>query len=229
MPEKSLPKDSPEKNYQKKLILKTVLLTFLVLFCAGALLYAGFWYGKRGEQVKEIPFGDEDLETDEEYQKAMQEVTDEGPSGEESPWITYKNETHGFSFQYPSTVFLEKTDGVNLPLVYLDTKLIIFPEGYGGFLTPVEINARGEKTYQQATENLSEDIFYPGTYQEEKFKPPLKGIRVSGTCQGFPCDGQEYHLIYLDGLKGLININYTPGEKFPKPLFNKILNSFRFL
>lgn len=243
----TLPKNSPNKKTassdNKKLILKTIFFTLLVLLTIGGLVYLGYLYGQKQagkpaektspspaqKQVKEVPFGDEDFETDEEYQKAMQEVTDEGPSGEESPWITYENKTHGFSFQYPSTVFIEETDGVNLPLLYLDTKLIIIPEGYGGFLTPVEINARGEKTYQEATANLSEDIFYPGTYEEEKLKSPLKGIRVSGTCQGFPCDGQEHHLIYLDGPKGLININYTPGERFPKPLFNKILNAFRFL
>ena len=242
-----VPENRP-KNFKKRLIIKTVLITFLVLVSAAGLVYAGFWYGQKQtaegakkslspkkpsqteEQVKEVPFGDEEFQNNEEYQKSMEEYEDEGCTGEDCSWITYKNEAKGFSFQYPSTVFLEKTDGVNLPLVFLDTKLIIIPEGYGGFLTPVEINVRGEKTYQEATENLSEDIFYPNTYQEEKLKTPLKGIRVSGTCQGFPCDGQEHHLIYLDGPKGLININYTPdSDRFPKSLFNKILTTFRFL
>lgn len=238
------------KLVNNKLILKIVLIILLFVFSSLVLLFFGYWYGFRkaqqtnlsktaGEQetvqekksVQEVPHGDEDLETDEEYQRALEEYDDQGCTGESCSWMTYQDEIHGFSFQYPSTVFLEKTDGYNLPLVFLDTELIIIPEAYGGFLTPVEFNHRGDETFEEVLTRIkgNEDLFYPNTFKEEEFSSPVKGIRVSGVCQSFPCDGQKHHMVFLDGPRGLININFTPTEQFTENLFDKILATVKFL
>lgn len=221
-------------------ILKIILIVFLILAVAAGLVYLGYWWGLKKsaapatktragqEQIREVPYGDENFETDEDYQRAMRELTEEGPSGEESPWLTYTNEAHGFSFQYPVSVFLEETDGVNRPLVYLDTELIIIPPAYGGQLTPVEIRVPPliDNTRVEEEAASFRQILYPDA-QEKELKPPLKGVRVSGTCQGFPCEGEEYQQIIIESSKGLIVINHLPRHNFNQALLDSILNTFK--
>jgi len=245
----NLPKTPPDKKTSspnnKKLIFSTILITLFVLLAGASLIYLGFWYGQRQakiakpeqkqektipspqskKQPKEVPYGDEDLETDQEYQKSMQEYDDEGCTGEQCSWMTYSNQTYGFSFKYPSTVFLKETDGSNLPLIYLNTSLITIPEAYGGFLTPVEIRVDQEGTLDEK-EDSDKSMYYPNTYEEKTLPSGLKGIWTKGIMQGM-YDGEEIQEVILESSNGLIILNYLPNPDFSYDLFEKILATFK--
>ena len=226
-------------NDKKNLILKTVLITFLCLGLAASLVYLGFWYGQKQAvlppskgKIKslpptEVPFGDEDLDTDAEYQRQMQELTNQGAKDETTSWTTYTNNPYGFAFKYPETVFLLETDGTHLPLVYLATYPIVIPEAYGGPLTPVEIRV-DQNTALSDQVAIAKDLYYPDTIKQVALKPPLKGVRISGTLQGM-LDGEYFEQLILDGPQGLILINYIPNDDFTPALFNQILNNCKFL
>jgi hypothetical protein len=113
----------PIKNSTQNIVLKTLLITFIVLVLAVGFVYFGYWYGNKialqkqqtstskpvqervktspSPIVKEVPFGDEDLDTDEEYQRQMQELTDESLKP-----LTQSQRVDGyhlsFTFSYPN-------------------------------------------------------------------------------------------------------------------------------
>jgi hypothetical protein len=235
-----LPPASAPKKPINETALKLILAIFSLLTITGGAVYFGYRLAKQDKATPSPPTatpsldnaarGDEFAEIDPDYQQAMREYTDQGPSGEESPWLTYTNETHQFSFQYPVTVFLEETEGTTLPLVYLDTKLIIVPPDYGSQLTPVEIRVPPlieETTVEERVENMKV-FFDEETYQEATPSAPLVGSRVSGTWQGFPFEGETFEEVILQGPRGLVIINFIGSDEFTKELFDKIIATFKF-
>lgn len=216
----------PKDNTQ---IVKVALTILLILFASFGLIFVGFWYGQQSDKQKEVSEGDEFQETDPQWKKAMQEVTPD--PNEKLPLIPYRNDTHKFSFEYPSIVFLEPTDGVKLPLVYLDTQLIVLPQAYGGFLTPVEIRVPPLITSKTVTEQVIafKNSVYKNSYQEKVLPSSLKGVWARGKCEGFPCDGEVLEEVILAGPKGLVVINFLPTETFSQNLFDQILATFQFL
>ncbi len=209
---------------------KKLLIGLLILVIVSGLGYLTYSYGIKKAGISEVPYGDEFAQTDEGYQEAMRNVEDSGPSGEDSPWLTYSSEVHGFAFDYPVTVFVEVTDGVKLPLVYMDKELIIIPDGYGGYLTPVEIRTApliGEETVAERVANLK-GSFDQETYEEKELPRHLTGVWMSGMCEGFGCGGDQMENIVLEGPNGLVSIAYLPGGKFEEDLFGRILATFRF-
>ncbi len=228
MPARKTPSVTKKQPLGKtQFFLITLFAFFLVLTTAAGLVYTGFWYGQKmtRKQVEsqEVPFGDEDLETDKEYQEAMAEYRDEGCTGETCAWMTYTNDKYGFSFQYPSTVFLEETDGETYALVYLDTNLIIVPEVYGGFLTPIEIRFESNRTVSEKLKE-AEDLFYMDTLIQNSLPQPLKGVRIKGTMQGM-YDGEELEEVFVEASGGIIVVTYLPFSSFPQDIFEKILQS----
>lgn len=226
----------PTSN-KKSLILKTVLMTLFCLIIAAGLIFLGFWYGQRQvapppspDAIKnplstEVPFGDEDLDTDLEYQQQMQQLTDQGAQDKTASWSTYSNTTYGFAFKYPPPVYLKETSGENYAHLYLSQNEIYIPEVYGGLLTPVEIHIQeGATVAEKVTEAQSN--FYPDTLISESLPPSLQGTRIKGIMQGM-YEGETLQEVFIKISKGVLTITYFSPQDFPLPLFEDILKTFR--
>lgn len=124
-----LPSNSP-------LIIKTVVITVVAVGFSLGMIYAGFMYGKKqtisknsavqkispvaptdtkstteSETVRDVPYGDENQDTDEAYQKAMREYKDEGPYG----WKEFTTKDGKYSLKYPPDwILTDKSEYVDL-------------------------------------------------------------------------------------------------------------------
>lgn len=233
-----------DPKLQGRNIYKILFLTLLFFLIGGGVLFAGYWYAKNrsgtgvkerkqmqsAKDAKEVPFGDEDFDKDPQYQKAVRETTGTGKT--ENVLVTYINKAHKFSFRYPpAKVFLEETNGKNLPVVYLDTELIVIPKSYDGPLTPVEIRASPLVDYKSLEEAVSKSkgLFVANTVKETKLNAPLEGVRLSGRALYYGVDKGPYERALVKGETGIIVIDYIPGENFPKALFDQIFSTFKVL
>lgn len=207
----------------------TIIIIFSSITFAAALIFFGFWLGQNPQifkkvppapptpaQINEVPYGDENQDTDAQYQEAMNN-------------LTYRNETFGFSFIYPTSVYLQEgTDVARQPLLFVDTQPIVIPEVYGGPLTPVEISVPPLVPYKNTAEAITsfKRNNYKNSYQEKNLPANLGGIWMNGKMQGF-LDGTQNELLLLEGKNGLIQISFFHNEKFSQELFDKIITSFK--
>jgi len=206
---------SPITIYKKLLIVPVVILLITLSVALGFFIR---------DKQKAIPIdqGDEFMETDPGYKKAMESIT---PNPNEKPiWIPFKNDIYNYSFSYPPNVFLETKDNI----VFLDTRIIDIPSGYDSFLTPMQISIVNKTLTDQLL--VVKKLFTTESYMETTLAPPLNGKRVEGIWQGYPYDGERFVEVVLDGSKGLIVAGYLPGSfegRFPQDLFENILATFK--
>ena len=238
------PQNLPVSN--TPLIVKTVVITVLVIFAGAALFYAGYKASsgnlllkKRSDSDRsetrqksnEVPYGDEDLDKDPAYQKAMREEVSQ-PEEAGLVFVPFTDEKIKFSFNFPpSEVFLEKSDRGNLPAVFMDTKLIVVPQAYGGPLTPVEIRVPPLINYRTLDEAVtsSKEFFVAGSVKETKVSSPYTGVRLRGTAEVYGNPEGPYERVLIKANNGIIVIDFWEGKGFSREIFERILATFKVL
>jgi len=114
-----MPVQKKNLKLTRKIVLQTIVITLLTLASACGLFFLGFYFGSRQtfqKQTlknktlpvspspravgKEVPYGDENLEEDADYQQTMQALTDEGlkPLNKN---LKVEGYHHDFTFSYP--------------------------------------------------------------------------------------------------------------------------------
>ena len=230
----------PQKT-NSRFLLKILLFIVLVLLTGSGLVYVGYWYGTSSKQqeiaplkkfraptgnLPEVSEGDEFTETDQRWKEAVDKTTEEY---KKTQMLYYKNDDYKFAFYYPTGIFVEKNPRPSQegPIIFLDTKLIVVPEVYGGPLTPVEISI-STKTLSQELDSFKNGGYTdPLTYREKELPPNLKGkgVWAASVMKGF-MEGSGIETVLLKGSKGLIDISYYPNESFSSKDFDQILATF---
>lgn len=213
-----------------------LLLSVIVL----GLVYLGYVYGIRKANsgrvtrltpspAAEVPFGDENLETDENYQRAMREnVGESGGIRAEEQWLNYKSTIQGLSFDYPvAKYFLEEKSGEQ-PIIFIDKEMIIIPEAYGGPLTAVEISTvklEKGKTWKDYFEEVRVN-FNVSSIREKTLPSGWKGKWISGVWQGF-MEGTKVEDVVLEGKNGVVSILFIPGRGVEEKDFERMMKSLK--
>lgn len=142
-------------------------------------------------------------------------------------WKTYTNSTYNFSFKYPPNVFIKEGDGINMPLVFIDTKEIQIPAAWDHQLTPVDISVKTSSLDGA----INTSIYLKSSQKKTQLPDPLKGYIFEGTLGQAPGEGTSYVIVVIQipNSGRVLLVNFMANATFERSLFDQIISTFKFI